>query len=268
VNVRVGDCELLRQYAPLPSCTAGDGFVAVQDGWDNTVLNPGAVAAVHGSSEAPISRWTVPADLPSVTLYPSEAGPMSYLVTPAALQVRPDLRGLITDAYLMRLDPADPDAVERVRNTMTRLAPASPLQLFGDSRIGDQFGGARQLAQACAVLFLLFIGASMLVNVIEQLRERRRLLAVLAAFGTRRRTLAASVLYQVAVPAAIGLLLAVLIGSGLSAVLLAATRAPVGFDWPAIAAMTAAVAAMIMGVAAAGLPPLFRLLAVQELRSE
>jgi predicted lysophospholipase L1 biosynthesis ABC-type transport system permease subunit len=75
-------------------------------------------------------------------------------------------------------------------------------------------------------------------------------------------------LYQVAVPASIGLLLAVLIGSSLSAVLLAATRAPVELDWPAIAAMTATVAAMVVAVTAAGLPLLFRLLKVQELRSE
>jgi hypothetical protein len=268
-DVRVGDCEVLRQYAPLPSCTDGDSFLGVLPGWENTVLQPGTAVAVHGSDEAaPLSRWTVPTGLPAVTLYASESWPVSYLATPAALKIRPDLRGMFTDAYLIRLDPADPDAVERVRNTMVRLAPAAPLQLFGDERIGDQFGGARQVAQACAVLFLLFIGASMLVNVTEQLRERRRLLAVLAAFGTRRRVLSASVLYQVAVPATIGLLLAVLIGSGLSAVLLAATRAPVEFDWPAIATMTAAVAAMIMAVAAAGLPLLFRLLRVQELRSE
>ena len=193
---------------------------------------------------------------------------MPFLATPRALKVRPDLRGLVTDAYLLRLDPAQPDAIERVRNTMARLAPAAPLQLFGDERIGDQFAGARQVAQACAVLLLLFIGASMLVTVTEQLRERRRLLAVLAAFGTRRRTLSGSVLFQIAIPASIGLLLAVLIGSSLSAILLAATGAPVELDWPVIAAMTATVAAMTGAVTAAGLPSLLRFMYVEELRSE
>ncbi|MEV4281834.1 FtsX-like permease family protein [Actinoplanes xinjiangensis] len=265
--VRVGDCEVLRQYAALPSCTDGDGFRAVMPGWDDTVTNPGSTF-FGADDDAPLSRWTVPAGLPEVTLYPSEAGPSSYLATPAALKIRPDLGGLNTDGYLIRLDPADPDAIERVRNTMARLAPAAPLQLFGDQRIGDQFAGARQVAQACAVLLLLFIGASMLVNVTEQLRERRRMLAVLAAFGTRRRTLSASVLYQVAIPASVGLLLAVGVGSALSAVLLAATGAPVTFDWAAVAAMTGTVAAMIMAVTGAGLPLLFRLLTVRELRSE
>ncbi|WP_433796105.1 FtsX-like permease family protein [Actinoplanes sp. CA-252034] len=266
-SVRVGDCEVLRQYAPLPSCADGDSFATVMTGWENTEEVTGD--AFYGTDDrVPLSRWTVPAGLPEVTLYPSEAGPMSYLATPAALKIRPDLRGLNVDGYLIRLDPADPDAVERVRNTMTRLAPAAPVQLFGDDRIGDQFAGARQVAQGCAVLLLLFIGASMLVNVTEQLRERRRLLAVLAAFGTRRRTLSASVLYQIAIPASVGLLLAVAVGSGLSAVLLAATRAPVVVDWPAITLMAAAVAVMIMAVTGAGLPLLFRLSQVRELRSE
>jgi predicted lysophospholipase L1 biosynthesis ABC-type transport system permease subunit len=269
LTVRVGDCEVLRQYAPLPSCADGDSFLAVQPGWQNPTVRSGVTAPFYGADEtAPLTRWKTPAGLPSVTLFGSDAGPASYLATPAALKVRPDLRGMIVDAYLVRLDPADPDAIERVRNTMTRLAPAAPLQLFGDERIGNQFVGARQVAQGCAVLLLLFIGASMFVNVTEQLRERRRLLAVLAAFGTRRRTLSASVLYQVAVPASAGLLLAVLIGSSLSAVLLATMRAPIEFDWPVIAGMTATVAAMIMAVTAAGLPLLFRLLTVQELRGE
>jgi hypothetical protein len=269
VTVRVGDCDVLRQYAPLPSCSDGDSFRSVLPGWESPTLEPGASAAFYGNGDAaPLSRWTVPAGLRTVKMYASESFPTSFLATPAALKVRPDLRGLNTDAYLMRLDPAVPDAVERVRNTMTRLAPAAPMQLFGDDRIGNQFAGARQVAQGCAVLLLLFIGASMLVNVAEQLRERRRLLAVLAAFGTRRRTLSASVLYQVAVPASVGLLLAVLVGSSLSAVLLAVTEAPITFDWPAIAAMTATVAAMILAVTAAGLPLLFRLMSAPELRSE
>ncbi|MEU4532892.1 ABC transporter permease [Micromonospora ureilytica] len=269
VSVRVGDCDALRQFAPLPSCTEGDSFRAVMPGWESPTLPSGTVAAFHGVDEkAPVSRWKVPADLHTVTLYSSESAPMSFLATPAALGARPDLRGLETDAYLMRLDRADPDAIERVRTTMTRLDPAAPLQLFADRRIGDQLADGRQVAQGCAVLLLLFIGASMLVNVTEQLRERRRLLAVLAAFGTRRRTLSASVLYQVAVPAAVGLLLAVLIGSSLSAVLLAVTQAPITFDWPAIATMTATVAAMVLAVTAAGLPLLFRLLRAPELRNE
>jgi hypothetical protein len=41
-----------------------------------------------------------------------------------------------------------------------------------------------------AVVILLLIGASLLITVLEQLRDRRRLLAILVAFGTRRSTIA------------------------------------------------------------------------------
>ncbi len=45
-----------------------------------------------------------------------------------------------------------------------------------------------------ATVTLLLIGASMIVTQLEQLRDRRRLLSVLVAFGTRCSTLAYSIL--------------------------------------------------------------------------
>ncbi|MFD5181477.1 FtsX-like permease family protein [Streptomyces sp. NPDC058372] len=56
-----------------------------------------------------------------------------------------------------------------------------------------------------------------LVSMIEQLRERRRVLAALAAFGTRRRTPAWSVLWRTAIPVTLGIALAVGGGLGLGA---------------------------------------------------
>jgi hypothetical protein len=270
VAVRLGDCATLRQYAPLPSCADGDSFAATLPGWQGvTYLTAGDTVQLYGTDEArPLSRWKVPPGIPAVRMYTSEAAPMQYLATPGAFGLDPDLRGTVTDAFLVTLDPGDQDAIERLRNTMTRLAPAAPLQLFGDDQVAQQFLGAQQVAQACAVLLLLFIGASMLVNVVEQLRERRRLLAVLAAFGVQRRTLAASVLYQVAIPATIGLVMAVFTGSSLSATLLAAGNAPVDLDGTSITGIAAAAAAMVLAVTAASLPVLIRLTRAQHLRNE
>ncbi|GGR86937.1 hypothetical protein GCM10010269_27600 [Streptomyces humidus] len=45
---------------------------------------------------------------------------------------------------------------------------------------------------------------SLLVSRLEQLRERRRLLSSLIAFGTRRRTLPLSVLRQTTIPIGLG----------------------------------------------------------------
>lgn len=261
-GVRVGDCESLRQFAPLPSCSDGDIFATSLDGWYTTTPSPGTILSLGEI------RWMVPAGLRTVPLYVSDAAPTTYLATPGAFKLDPSLRGTDIDAYLLVLDPADPYAVERLRNVMVQLAPAAPIQLFGDRQLADRFSDAARAAQAGAILLLLFIGASVLVTVVEQLRERRRLLAVLTAFGTSRRTLAVSVLHQTAIPTTIGLLLAMITGSALAAILLAVTDGPVDVDAAAVAGITAAAVAMVLTVTAASLPLLFRLTRAQELHSE
>jgi hypothetical protein len=119
-----------------------------------------------------------------------------------------------------------------------------------------------------ATALLLLIGASMLVNVVEQLRERRRLLAVLVAFGTRRGTLTGSVLWQVAIPMLLGLTAAAVTGTGLASLLQIAAGAPVRFDWFGIGATSGAAALVVLLTTAASLPLLWRLTRPGGLRSE
>jgi hypothetical protein len=115
---------------------------------------------------------------------------------------------------------------------------------------------------------LLLIGTSLLVTTLEQLREWRRLLAVLVAFGTRRRTLTCSVFLQVAVPVVLGMLLAAGTGAGLGAVLLAITDLPMTTDWASIAGIAGAGAAVVLGVTALTMPALWRLMRPSGLRTE
>jgi hypothetical protein len=60
-----------------------------------------------------------------------------------------------------------------------------------------------------ALVVLVLIAAGLLIGMVEQLRERRRLLAALLAVGVRRRTLGGALLVQTAVPVLLGLALAV-----------------------------------------------------------
>ncbi|ROP31605.1 FtsX-like permease family protein [Couchioplanes caeruleus] len=269
-GVRVGDCDVLRQAAALPSCADGDIFAVRMPGSDGASLSPGTAVQLYDyAGDKALSRPTVPAKITTVTRYSNiKLGLWEYLATPKAVGIEPSLRGLNQDGLLVSLDAGDPDAIERVRNVTTRLAPAATVEVFGDRRVADQFAGAAQAAQAGAVLLLIFIGASLLVSSVEQLRERRRLLAMLTAFGTPRRVLSMSLLYQSAIPAVLGLALAVSVGSGLSAALLAATNGPIEFDEVAIAGLTATAIAVVLAVTAAGLPLLFRFTRVQELRTE
>lgn len=94
-----------------------------------------------------------------------------------------------------------------------------------------------------------------------------RLLAVLVAFGTRRADLGWSVLWQTAVPVALGLGLAVVGGCGLGLTLLhlVGKSAP---DWSVIWPMTGAGAALVLVVTLLSLPPLWRLMRPDGLRTE
>jgi predicted lysophospholipase L1 biosynthesis ABC-type transport system permease subunit len=116
----------------------------------------------------------------------------------------------------------------------------------------------RRVLIAGAVAVLLVIGASLLVSVAEQLRERRRVLAVMSAFGTRGSTLACSVLWQTALPVLLGLVLAIVIGAALGAVLMEIAGLPVSFDWGSIALLAGAGLAVVTGVTALTLPILQR----------
>lgn len=114
---------------------------------------------------------------------------------------------------------------------------------------------------------MALIAASMLVSQVEQLRERRRLLSVLIAFGTRRATLGWSVLWQTAVPIILGLALAVVGGLALGAAVLSLIEKSVS-DWWVFLPFAGAGAALILVVTLLSLPPLWRLMRPDGLRTE
>ncbi|MCI0383851.1 FtsX-like permease family protein [Streptomyces sp. CNQ085] len=114
---------------------------------------------------------------------------------------------------------------------------------------------------------MLLIGASMVVSTLEQLRERRKPLPVLVAFGTRRSTLGWSVLWQTALPVFLGLALSVLGGIGLGAVLLKLASVPVTVHWTSLGAM-AGIGAGVVLVTCLSPPPLWRMMRLDGLRTE
>jgi hypothetical protein len=171
---------------------------------------------------------------------------------------------LVTD----RTDTADKDAIDRVRTTAMRIDPLATTHALGVRVVDHQFDALRRGLFAGAVSVLLLIGASMLVGAVEQLQERRRPLAALAAFGTPQATVARSILWQTAIPIALGLALSLAAGMALGATLLGMVGAPVAFDVPQIVAMTAAGAAVVLLVTLLSLPALRRTMRPEGLRVE
>ncbi|MFD2025854.1 FtsX-like permease family protein [Promicromonospora aerolata] len=266
--IEQGTCEVLAQEAQVGSCDDGDVFVVAAGG--AATPEPGTTYLL-GTAGGGDARWTLPAS--AETVAPPEGGigamggmPARILVTPGALDGIA-LGAESVTAYVA-LDPAVPDALEHMRTAAAQVDPVAYASPIEQERILSVLGGVRQVLLIGTAALLLMIGASMLVNVVEQLRERRQLLAVLVAFGTRRRTLGGSVLFQVAIPVVLGLGLAVVTGSGLALALQAAVEAPLAFDWVGVGVTSGVAALMVLLTTAAGLPLLWHLTRPGALRSE
>ncbi|KUN27600.1 hypothetical protein AQJ23_12860 [Streptomyces antibioticus] len=272
--VSVGTCASLRKVAQLPSCRDGDVFV----------LRPGDYAydtkkMVKGGSKLwfddsdddrttkPVA-WTVPDGLKTVqgTADADRTGRAGFLMTPSALPSGADR--LLTGELYLGLDNAVPDALEYVRNTGATIDPYNEPIEFVSSVRDKNYAAIRGGLFIGATCVLLLIGASLLVSQLEQLRERKKLLSSLIAFGTRRSTLSLSVLWQTAIPIGLGLVLAATVGLTLGVVLLKMTDTPVSVDWTSVLQMTGAGAGVVLAVTLLSLPPLLRLMRPDGLRTE
>ncbi|MGR6316896.1 ABC transporter permease [Micromonospora soli] len=262
-DVRIGDCAALAEYADLGSCADGDVFLT----WRAEPapgFGPGAPVSFGDGA----GTWRVPASARTV---PGRDDPMGVrhnglLVTPGAVPSLPP--HLLTATALVRLDPADGDALERLRSGAAALDLSATVFTLDPTRENRQFANVRRGLLIGAVVTLLLIAVSMLVGVLEQLRERRRLLATLVAVGTPRRTLGWSVLGQTGVPVLAGLVLAVGIGVAMGAVLLRMVGAPVVVSWPVVGLGVGLGAAVVLLVTGASLPVLWRLTRPDGLRAE
>jgi hypothetical protein len=280
-GMTVGDCTALRELATLPSCEDGDVFVTrtrsnftdSDNSAEIALVKPGRRLYVDPSFGDASARgrevpWTVPAGVRVVEAREDSLNDAnSLLVTPAALPAAAS-PALYSDGLYLRLDPSVPDAREYVRNAVARLDPLA--QTFGWSATQEnaRYSAIRTGLFVGAVFVLALIGASLLVSQMEQLRERRKLLAALVAFGTRRRTLGMSVLWQTALPVGLGLLLATTVGITLGSMLLRMTRTPVALDWGSVLTMTGVGGAVVGVVTLLSVPPLLRVMRPEALRTE
>lgn len=284
-SIRVGDCASLREFATLPSCADGDVFVFLahgaqgnpDDSFVTRTARPGATVALrdphpHPSEPqrpkgAPLPEWRIPATAKVVDSRPDPTGMYEYgvLATPSAIDGaglhEPDAQAMV------RLDPAVPDAADHVRNTADAIDPTSWVRTLKDTERDAAFSSVRTGILVGSTLTMLLVAASLLVTTLEQLRDRKRLLSSLVAFGTRRSTLAWSVLWQTAVPILLGLALSVAGGLGLGVVLLKMGGQPVQ-DWSGFLPVVGIGLGLIATVTLLSMPVLWRLMRADGLRTE
>ncbi|MFF2387018.1 ABC transporter permease [Streptomyces sp. NPDC058108] len=274
-SLTVANCDSLREVAHLRTCEEGDVFlINAQKGTDYTgpAAKPGEHFFVSPSyddtSPAHPVHWTVPTHATSVDPRPDPSGTVrsGVLATPTAL---PHLAAeTLRYQTFVTVDSANRDAFEHVRNAAAQTGAMLVPMTLVSVQVDNRFAAVEKGLLVGSGAVLLLIGASLFVSQLEQLRERRKLLAALVAFGTRRRTLSLSILWQTAVPVALGLALACATGLALGAVLQRMVNRPVHFDWQAVGAMTGIGAAVVLGVTLVSLPPLWRMMRPDGLRTE
>ncbi|GAB2818701.1 ABC transporter permease [Streptomyces chlorus] len=273
----VADCATLRTVAKLPSCRDGDVFTVSGAEYDTgtpTLNKPGVDLHLEVSDPSDPSGygegavWTVPAGVKQARSVPDPVGHEhgGFLLTPGAVPAGMT-DGLSGELYL-EVDESVPYAMEHVRNTAAAIDPLTDVFRWSASERSETYESIRTGLFVGAACVLALIGASLLVSQLEQLRERRKLLSALVAFGTRRRTLSLSVLWQTAVPIGLGLLLASAVGVTLGAVLLRMTSTPVRMDWTSLLQMTGFGAGVVVVVTLLSLPPLLRMMRPDGLRTE
>ncbi|MFF8508493.1 FtsX-like permease family protein [Streptomyces sp. NPDC015492] len=284
-SLRVGDCASLAEFARLPSCEDGDVFVLLAHGVQGSppdsfvtrAVRPGALVALRDphphpsepqrAGDGPPPQWRIPATARVVDSRPDPTGMHQYgvLATPSAIDAArlddPDAQAMV------RLDPAVPDAADHVRNTADEIDPTSWVRTLAETEQDAAFGSVRTGILVGSTLTMLLVAASLLVATLEQLRDRRRLLSSLVAFGTRRSTLSWSVLWQTAVPITVGLVLSVVGGTGLGVVLLAMGGQRVQ-DWWVFLPVVGIGLGLIAAVTLLSMPVLWRLMRADGLRTE
>ena len=266
VALVIGSCDALREFARIGACRDGDVFAAAGgDPAVRAVARPRARVLVEGERRV---AWQLPAHLrrAGVRLDPAGFERTGVFATPAAAGERV-VRETWANTYLA-LDPGVPDALEHARNAVAATDLSLPVGTIGDDTLPSELRTIRSWLLAGAVVVLALIAAGLLIGMVEQLRERRRLLAALLAVGVRRRTLGGALLVQTAVPVALGLALAIAAGSLLGSLLLQIANEPVALDGWMILALTGAAAAVVVLVTALSLPVLLRAMRPEGLRTE
>ncbi|MCF2526090.1 FtsX-like permease family protein [Yinghuangia soli] len=294
-HVAVADCAAMFVLAGIADCRPGDVFSvsfaprpprgAEPDGYGvpGSPALPGSDAAAGADggfapgtavrltlpgTENETVPWTVPATVRRTQLAQDVAplGGSGLYITPEAL-AGSGYRAMAAAAYV-RLVPGYQDSAEQVRTAVAKIDPTANAHALAERSQVRKYTNIKRGLFIGAVVTLLLIAVSMLVAMLEQLREQRRPLAALAAIGTPHRTLALSVLAQAAIPVLAGLALAVAGGVGLGTVLLGVAAHPVAVDWSYVATVAGLGAAAVFTVALLGLPPLWRLVKPENLRTE
>lgn len=267
LELRIGDCAALAYLATVDRCADRDVFIVLPAETRQSSAATRLGAGTRLSLDDGRLVWTIPRNArPATVRDPDHIHMATVLATPGAIDT--GRLGPLRVSVVAVLDPKMPDAMEHLRNVAASIDPAASVFVPASVSEDRDFTNVRRGLYVGVVVTLVLMGLSLLVAVLEHLREQRRLLATLLAIGTPRRTLTWSLLCQLAVPLSVGMVLSVVVGIGLGLVLQRLIGAPPLVNWTVIGMSTGFAAAAVLLVNTLSLPSIWRLVRADGLRTE
>lgn len=275
------DCAAVRTLLKVPGCADGDVFLTR----DEYSSPPKAGAALEwreyqNKSNADwdpanyvvTGEWTVPADAKVIDRAANTTVYSTVIITPGAVDPASVPEDETTTVYAMVDKNLTGDQLEGIRNSIADHRMETYLYSYNTgpdlSRDQETFVAIRTALYAGSIFTLMLAGVSLLVLALEQIRERRRTLAMLTASGVQRGVLARSLLWQVALPIALGTVVALATGLGLAALVMRLTEDPMVIDWGGVALLSAGAIALSLLVSAMTMPFLRNATRLTALRTE
>ncbi|MGB3437404.1 MAG: FtsX-like permease family protein [Actinophytocola sp.] len=275
------DCAAIRDLIGVRGCADGDVFLMNDD--YEPPLEPGMALEEREYLNKPDEEWdpenyrvTGSWSIPEDAQYfdrPQNSNVYSQVVlTPAALPNSPQRDEDSSTLYAMVDPDLSADQLEGIRNSVAAYRIETSLYSYntGPDLNGDQrmYVAIRTGLYAGSIFTLLLAGVSLLVLALEHIRERRRTLAMLTASGVPRGVLGRSLLWQVALPIVLGVVVAVITGVGLAALVMRLSKDPLVVDWAGVAVLCAGAIALSLMVSAMTMPFLRNATRLSALRTE
>ncbi|MFD1151377.1 FtsX-like permease family protein [Saccharothrix hoggarensis] len=249
------DCTEIAERLDVDDCVNGSAYLVGTD----VGPEPGTRLLVNGQPWV-VPRYAVVPDAPEAhpgldrphgLVVAGGSDPVLAAIPPYELVVRGDPDEAFGDRLLAATSRTDRGVVLR------RPFGAGQVELFTSLR-GGVIGGS--------VLLTLLAVIGLAAAAVDQVFERRRPTAVLAANGVPPKVLALSALWQSAIPAALGIGLAIPIGLGTAWLVAPADRFRLA--WTEIATTVAAAAVVVLVVSLCTLPALRSAIQPSSLRTE
>ena len=277
-SIGIADCDTLRELGGVRGCVDGDVFKV---GGDQPPPAPGAAlewreysnerGAFDPEDYEVTGTWTVPENLKTTSVADNSLLYGSLLVTPGAMRgvTLPDDRSTV----ITQVEPnLTADQLEGIRNSVAHFGYEVYVYSYNTgpdlSEKQRTFVAIRTGLYAGSIFTLMLAAVSLLVLALEHIRERRRQLAILTASGVQRGVLGRSLLWQVALPIGLGVVVALVTGIGLAALVLRLSNERLGIDWPGVAVLCGGAVALCMLVSAMTMPFLRSATRLTSLRTE